>query len=79
MKELDKKIIVFSIIAFLFLLGFLTVSILEVIETNILKSLLFFIAQIILYIIFFIFTIITIIFVIKNYKKILPILRQKNY
>ncbi len=69
MKNLDKKIIVFSIIAFLFLLGFLTVSILEVIETNILKSLLFFIAQIILYIIFFIFTIITIIFVIKNYKK----------
>ena len=69
MKNLDKKIIVFSIIGFLFLLGFLTVSILEVIETNILKSLLFFIAQIILYIIFFIFTIINIILVIKNYKK----------
>lgn len=69
MKELDKKIIVFSTIGFLFLLGFLTVSILEVIETSILKSLLFFIAQIILYIIFFIFTVITIIFLIIDYKK----------
>lgn len=69
MKDLDKKIIVFSIIGFLFLLGYFSLSIIVVIEESIIKSFFLFIIQISLYILFLIFAIIAIIFAIINYKK----------
>lgn len=69
MKDLDKKIIVFSIIGFLFLLGYFSLSIIVVIEESIIKSFFLFIIQISLYILFLIFAAIAIIFAIINYKK----------
>lgn len=69
MKDLDKKIIIFSIIGFLFLLGYFFLSIIVVIETSIIRSFFLLIIQIILYLLFLIFAVIAIIFAIMNYKK----------
>ena len=69
MKDLDKKIIVFSIIGFLFLLGYFFLSIIVVIETSIIRSFFLLIIQVIIYLLFLIFAAIAIIFAIMNYKK----------